>query len=328
MSTDLKQKLEKLQSLIPSITTKKQYLDLRAELRSGAILFSKVPKQQDSYTEDQAEELEDWYDIISDISQAFSNNIKVFLVLESSAEEALISVFPQTSNSPSFSISYCHLPDTEHLSLTSPYQLYETVKRTFNYYDKEFELDKEQQLKKIHDLVSQFPVVIFIKGSPFQPYCKFSKSFVALLNEYKLNFRSFDIFQDLKVRGFMKFYSDWRTFPQIFIHGKLLGGLDHLKELHEKGQLKDKIPLECSYEFSVKEVKEILKRKKCVIFVKGLLDSSSTENQEILKKMKEFKEDEIIVWDILKTLNYSTVLAEEFKVDSFPCIFIEGKLAI
>lgn len=86
--------------------------------------------------------------------------------------------------------------------------------------------------QKIHTLIHSKPVMIFIKGTPDMPLCGFSKTVVDVLKSYDVPFGFFNIFDDEEVRHGIKAYSDWPTFPQIYIRGELIGGCDILKTLH------------------------------------------------------------------------------------------------
>lgn len=78
-------------------------------------------------------------------------------------------------------------------------------------------------------LMEKSDVVLFMKGNPDQPRCGFSQKTVALLKQEKVPFTTFDILQDEAVRQGLKKLNDWPTFPQIIVHGELIGGLDILK---------------------------------------------------------------------------------------------------
>eukprot|EP00494_Astrolonche_serrata_P032685 UN32954 len=56
------------------------------------------------------------------------------------------------------------------------------------------------------------------------------------------DFGTFDILQDEKVRQGIKVYSNWPTFPQVYINSKLIGGLDVIKELIEEDEFNDLLP--------------------------------------------------------------------------------------
>lgn len=57
------------------------------------------------------------------------------------------------------------------------------------------------------------------------------------MNDVDLFF-SFDILQDEEVRQGLKTFSDWPTYPQLYIKGELAGGLDIVKEMIANGELK------------------------------------------------------------------------------------------
>ena len=73
--------------------------------------------------------------------------------------------------------------------------------------------------------------MLFMKGSPETPKCGFSRSTVELLRKGGVAFSSFDILTDEEVRAGLKTFSDWPTYPQLYVKGKLVGGLDILREM-------------------------------------------------------------------------------------------------
>jgi Grx4 family monothiol glutaredoxin len=90
-------------------------------------------------------------------------------------------------------------------------------------------------------LIKTAPVMLFMKGSPGEPKCGFSRQIVALLKEGLVPFASFDILGDEEVRQALKTYSDWPTYPQLYVNGELAGGLDIVKEMVEAGDLKEQL---------------------------------------------------------------------------------------
>jgi Grx4 family monothiol glutaredoxin len=95
--------------------------------------------------------------------------------------------------------------------------------------------------RRLVELIARAPVMLFMKGRPDAPQCGFSRTIVGLLREQNVDFDSFDILGDNDVRQGLKTYSDWPTYPQLYINGKLVGGLDVVKELIEEDELKDMI---------------------------------------------------------------------------------------
>ncbi|PWN28928.1 glutaredoxin [Jaminaea rosea] len=89
---------------------------------------------------------------------------------------------------------------------------------------------EEELFERCKKIMSSNKVVLFMKGNPDQPKCGFSQKTVALLKSEGVAFGTFDILQDEAVRQGMKKLNDWPTFPQIFVGGELIGGLDILKE--------------------------------------------------------------------------------------------------
>jgi len=92
---------------------------------------------------------------------------------------------------------------------------------------------------KLKRLVNFSPVMLFMKGSKIEPFCKFSKQAVALLKEVDADYSTFDILQDNEVREGLKEYSNWKTYPQLYIQGELIGGIDVMKEMNDDGSLKE-----------------------------------------------------------------------------------------
>lgn len=79
---------------------------------------------------------------------------------------------------------------------------------------------------RLRKLVSAAPVMLFMKGTPAQPQCGFSRQLVALLREREVRYGFFNILADDEVRQGLKTFSDWPTYPQLYYQGELIGGLD------------------------------------------------------------------------------------------------------
>jgi monothiol glutaredoxin len=93
---------------------------------------------------------------------------------------------------------------------------------------------------KIDAMVKSKRVVLFMKGSTMMPMCGFSASALHLLRTAGAtpkDLATFDVLKDPDLRAGIKEYSSWPTIPQVFIDGKLVGGSDIVKELHESGEL-------------------------------------------------------------------------------------------
>lgn len=95
----------------------------------------------------------------------------------------------------------------------------------------EEEEESEEALNaRLKQLTEAAPVMLFMKGTPASPQCGFSRQLVAILRENQVRFGFFDILKDDSVRQGLKAYSDWPTFPQLYVNGEFQGGLDIIKE--------------------------------------------------------------------------------------------------
>lgn len=90
---------------------------------------------------------------------------------------------------------------------------------------------------RLRALVQSHPVMLFMKGSKEEPFCRFSKQAVAILRKLNIPFGSFDVFQDEAVRQGMKEFSDWPTFPQLYVNSEFIGGVDIMSEMYADGSL-------------------------------------------------------------------------------------------
>jgi len=90
--------------------------------------------------------------------------------------------------------------------------------------------DKEDLNQRLSNLVKAAPVMLFMKGTPSSPQCGFSRQLVALLRENSVKYGFFNILADDEVRQGLKEFADWPTFPQLWVDGELVGGLDIVKE--------------------------------------------------------------------------------------------------
>lgn len=95
--------------------------------------------------------------------------------------------------------------------------------------------------ERIKDQLESSPVLLYMKGTPDFPQCGFSAQTVAALRAVGSEFAFVNIFEDPEIREGLKTYSNWPTFPQLYVKGELIGGCDIALELHESGELKELI---------------------------------------------------------------------------------------
>ncbi|HEY2346445.1 MAG TPA: Grx4 family monothiol glutaredoxin [Xanthomonadaceae bacterium] len=93
-------------------------------------------------------------------------------------------------------------------------------------------------MDRIRTEVESHPIVLFMKGTPQFPMCGFSSRTVAALRECDAKYHVVNVMEDPEIRANLPRFSDWPTFPQLFINGELIGGCDITLELHASGELK------------------------------------------------------------------------------------------
>ena len=93
-------------------------------------------------------------------------------------------------------------------------------------------------MDRIRSQISSGPVVLFMKGTPDFPQCGFSAQTVAALRALGADFRHVNIFEDPELRDALKKFSNWPTYPQLYVNGELVGGCDIVLDMHRSGELK------------------------------------------------------------------------------------------
>jgi monothiol glutaredoxin len=91
--------------------------------------------------------------------------------------------------------------------------------------------------ERIRQIVEGHPIVLFMKGTPQFPMCGYSAGAAGALNAVGASFHAVNVLEDPEIRAQLPQYANWPTFPQLFIHGELIGGSDITVELHERGEL-------------------------------------------------------------------------------------------
>lgn len=100
--------------------------------------------------------------------------------------------------------------------------------------------DKSKDLKtQIETLLNSSKVMVFMKGNAQMPQCGFSANTVAILKNLGVPFKTFNILNDADIRQGLKEYSNWPTYPQLYVNGKLIGGNDIITEMYQSGELQE-----------------------------------------------------------------------------------------
>ncbi|HIF17322.1 MAG TPA: Grx4 family monothiol glutaredoxin [Cycloclasticus sp.] len=92
--------------------------------------------------------------------------------------------------------------------------------------------------ERIEEQLNGHQILLYMKGTPYFPQCGFSSKVVQILQACETEFAYVNIFDDDEIREGLKVYSNWPTFPQLYINAELVGGADILIEMFENGELK------------------------------------------------------------------------------------------
>lgn len=80
-------------------------------------------------------------------------------------------------------------------------------------------------------------VIVYMKGNKMAPMCGFSAQVVSIFSHLGVDFEAKDVMIDPELRQAIKEYSEWPTFPQVFVNGELIGGCDITTEMFQSGDL-------------------------------------------------------------------------------------------
>lgn len=98
-------------------------------------------------------------------------------------------------------------------------------------------MSDQEVIQAIDRDVKSHKIIMFVKGSKTMPQCGFSAATISIFNKLGKPFETRDILANPDLRRLVPAYSDWPTFPQVFINGQFVGGCDICTELYEQGEL-------------------------------------------------------------------------------------------
>ncbi|MEE6486442.1 hypothetical protein FKM82_014602 [Ascaphus truei] len=182
---------------------------------------------------------------------------------------------------------------------------------------------KEDLNVRLKKLVSAAPCMVFIKGSAQEPRCGFSRQIVDILNKHKVPFSSFDILSDDDVRQGLKTFSNWPTFPQLYISGELIGGLDIVKELEESGELDKMCPKAHNLE---ERLKALVNKAPVILFMKGNKKMAKCGFSKQILEILNSSGVEYETFDILEDEEVRQGLKTYSNWPTFPQLYVKGDL--
>ena len=94
-----------------------------------------------------------------------------------------------------------------------------------------------QNIDEAKETIKNNNIVIFMKGTKHIPGCGFSAHIVQILNNMNVEYIDIDVLNDLDFKENMKKFTNWPTFPQLYVKGEFIGGIDIVKEMFDSGEL-------------------------------------------------------------------------------------------
>eukprot|EP01135_Chromosphaera_perkinsii_P012421 Nk52_evm32s2657 gene=Nk52_evmTU32s2657 len=182
---------------------------------------------------------------------------------------------------------------------------------------------KEDINVRLEKLINKASCVLFMKGSPDEPKCGFSKQIVAILREHNSDFDTFDILKDQEVRQGLKKFSDWPTYPQLYVKGELMGGLDIVKEMVANGEFDEMVPKKMSMD---ERLKMLINQAPCVLFMKGSPDEPKCGFSKQIVQILKSAGIKFSHFDILEDQDVRAALKKYSDWPTYPQLYMKGEL--
>ena len=200
---------------------------------------------------------------------------------------------------------------------------------------------------RIKFLLSTYPVILFMKGSPDAPKCGFSGRTVEQLTKLDVPFHTVDILLDQPLRDGLKIYSDWPTYPQLYVGAELVGGCDIVQEMCGNGELRDLIRSKLGSNFGNKNaakaevpptaapeskeslearIKSIINQSSVVLFMKGTPDAPRCGFSAKTCQALSSVDIRFSSFDILEDEGVRQGLKNISNWPTYPQLFVKGEL--
>uniref|UniRef100_A0A0N4U4K7 Glutaredoxin-3 n=1 Tax=Dracunculus medinensis TaxID=318479 RepID=A0A0N4U4K7_DRAME len=184
-----------------------------------------------------------------------------------------------------------------------------------------------ESLPKLNELlkklINQSRLVLFMKGTIENPKCGFSREMLNLLNELNADFSIFDVLSDETVRQGLKEYSQWQTYPQLYLDGKLVGGLDVIKEEIKDPDFVNKLPKKMNLE---DRLKILIRQSRLVLFMKGVPESPKCGFSRQMVELLNSLNADFTAFDILSDEEVRQGLKKFSKWPTYPQLYLDGEL--
>ena len=189
---------------------------------------------------------------------------------------------------------------------------------------------------RLESLINAYQVMLFMKGTVESPNCGFSRQAVKLLSDAKVSFGTFDILSDDTVRQGLKTFSDWPTYPQLYVNGDLIGGLDIMNEMAEEGDLSEQLGVPKSDVAVLSEgeeksslddrMKKLINRNRVMLFMKGLPSAPKCGFSRQIVKLLDDEGSSYDSFNILEDEEIRQGLKTYSDWPTYPQLYVDGDL--
>lgn len=176
---------------------------------------------------------------------------------------------------------------------------------------------------KLKSLINQAPLMLFMKGTPESPKCGFSSQLVNLLRDIDADFSSFDVLTDEEVRQSLKEYSNWPTYPQLYLNGELIGGLDIVRKQLDDSEFCKNLPRKKDIS---ERLKQLTTQTPLVLFMKGSPEAPQCKFSKRIVELLNSVNANYSFFDILKDEEVRQALKEYSNWPTYPQVYLNGEL--
>ena len=169
----------------------------------------------------------------------------------------------------------------------------------------------------LNRIIKSDHIVAFIKGSPEQPKCKFTRKLVGLLDSAQVIYSHYDILQDDITREWLKRHSNWPTFPQVYIKGELIGGGDVIEQMINQGEFLDVVN---------KDLVELINSSPVMLFMKGTPEEPQCGFSERMVELLRKHQVQFGSFDILRSQSVRERLKTFSHWPTYPQLYVKGEL--
>jgi len=188
------------------------------------------------------------------------------------------------------------------------------------------ELRQANLNRRIQAFIDSAPIMIFMKGDREAPRCKFSKQLMKMFQEIELtNFNTFNILEDEDVRQGIKTYSNWKTFPQVYVDGNLIGGVNIVEEMIDGDEFQTLI--QPHMETLDQKLKRVINKDRIMLFMKGNVDHPQCGfSNRMVELLQSSSSSQFSTFDILSDNEVRQGLKTYSNWPTYPQLYIDGEL--